>query len=82
MFFRLVDGGFNLQIKDNDQERLKCIEKDLFQLVYKDALQDGVWRGDLETNKSVDLKISSKIRKSFYYYERNNKDGQSFFSFK
>ena len=61
MFFRLVDGGFNLQIKDNDQERLKCIEKDLFQLVYKDALQDGVWHGDLETNKSVDLKILKQI---------------------
>ena len=83
IFFRLVDGGYKIEIKEEDQKRIETIEKDVFQLVYKDELKDGVWVCDLETNKCIDRKISSKIRKSFYYYERNNKDkdGQSFFSF-
>ena len=81
MFYRLVDGGCKVEINDGDKRMIEKIEEDVFQLVYNET-KDGAWVGNLETNKTMDFKVSSKIRKSFYYYERNNKDGVSFFSFK
>ena len=79
-----MDGGCKLEMKDDDKKRIQKIEEDVFQLVYNESKESKKWIGDLKTNKNFDFKISSRIRKSFYYYERNNKDGlsSSFFSFK
>ena len=56
-----------------DKEKLKSIEWKTFNLIKKDVIKDGVWRGDREQNREADLRVAKLIRNSFYLYERTKK---------
>ena len=69
----MIDGLGDRDGTKEDKEKLKSIEWKTFNLIKKDVIKDGVWRGDREQNREADLRVAKLIRNSFYLYERTKK---------
>ena len=78
----MIDGLGDRDDTKDDKEKLKSIEWKTFNLIKKDVIKDGVWRGDREQNREADLRVAKLIRNSFYLYERTKKSYMpSYFKF-
>ena len=60
---------------DEDAERLRKIEEDLFFTFIKKEVETekGTWQGSLEENRLADTRVSEIVRKSFKNYEKTKK---------
>ena len=67
IFYRLVDGS---DIDENIQ-RLRTIEAEVFTVIREDKMFGDSWEGSLDQNKMADMKIAGAIRNSFRLYEKN-----------
>ena len=78
----MIDGLGDRDDTKDDKEKLKSIEWKTLNLIKKDVIKDGVWRGDREQNREADLRVAKLIRNSFYLYERTKKSYMpSYFKF-
>ena len=70
IFYRLVDGS---DIDENIQ-RLRTIEAEVFTVIREDKSFGDSWEGNLEQHKMADMKIAGAIRNSFRLYEKNKQE--------
>lgn len=66
-FYRLIDGSD----LDENVQRLRTIEAEVFTVIREDKVFGDTWEGSLVQNKMADMKIAGAIRNSFRLYEKN-----------
>lgn len=56
---------------DENVQRLRTIEAEVFTVIREDKVFGDTWEGSLDQNKMADMKIAGAIRNSFRLYEKN-----------
>lgn len=56
---------------DENIQRLRTIEAEVFTVIREDKMFGDSWEGSLDQNKMADMKIAGAIRNSFRLYEKN-----------
>ena len=77
-FYRLVDGSPD---ESPDGEKLRSIERKLFDTIKPDLMSKETWTGSYEQNRKADFKISDLVRNAFRAEENKKTKPKSFFNF-